>query len=202
MAIQVSGTTVISDGRLIQNLGGLVIPSGNTASRPATPSQGQMYHNTETDEFEVYATVTTPAGWVADYQGVVGGNNAVWATSATSVPSWAPYPRAYDTAYGVLFDTTQERFYSNDGAEHRITFIYALGYYSGNGQYYFSTNQSVTTKTIPATGYATGPSGIAFKWQGVLGYDYFQPSYATTAMTIESYSSGGTTTAWTKVGAY
>jgi hypothetical protein len=201
MAIQVSGTTVISDGRLIQNLGGLVIPSGNTASRPGSPSSGQMYHNTETDEFEVYATVTTPAGWVADYQGVVGGNNAVWATSATAVPSWAPYPRAYDLDYGVQFNTSTERIYSDDGAEHRIKYIYTLGYYSGNGQHYFSTYQDVVTLIVPVTGYVN-PRGVAFTWQGILGYDYFQPSYATTAMTIESYSSGGTTTAWTKVGAY
>jgi hypothetical protein len=146
MAIQVSGTTVISDGRLIQNLGGLVIPSGNTASRPATPSNGQMYHNTETDEFEVYGTITIPAGWSTQYQGVVGGSNMIFSnyrmnTLGFIIPSGAVSPYVYDTDFGIEFKTN-ERVISTDGKDHRLTKEYNIGGYEPPDT--IATNHTVT----------------------------------------------------------
>lgn len=200
MAIQVSGTSVISDGRLIQNLNGLIIPSGNTASRPGSPAQGQIYHNTETDEFEVYATVTTPSGWVVQYQGVVGGNNTIFSnyqinTQGIPVPTGTPTPVAFDTDYGIQF-LTNEKMKSTDGLEHKIRFKYNIGHYSGNYYYNGGTEKTIT---LPANGSEVSMGGgVAFTWIALAGGN---PSGGI-AMRLEKYSSGGTTTGWQKVGAY
>tara|TARA_R110000868_G_scaffold31191_1_gene114414 strand:- start:315 stop:926 length:612 start_codon:yes stop_codon:yes gene_type:complete len=203
MAIQVSGTTVISDGRLIQNLGGLVIPSGNTASRPGSPSSGQMYHNTETDEFEVYGTITIPAGWVTQYQGVVGGNNTIFSnyrinTLGYPAPAGTPTPLVFDTDFGIQFKTN-EKAISTDGKDHRLTKRYNFGYLPPPDDFYSYVEYSTTFTMSGGGGDTNFGGGVAFTWMGLGGGN---PTGGD-AMKLEVYNSGVTyETGWQKVGAY
>jgi len=203
MAIQVSGTSVISDGRLIQNLNGLVIPSGDTASRPGSPAQGQIYHNTQTDEFEIYATITTSAGYTTQYQGVVNGNNSIWSnyrinTENIPVPGGTPTPLALDTTYGIQFKTN-ETIISTDGFQHRLRFRYNIGYNAPSGDPYFYGDKTDLTITIPANGSeVSAGGGISYTWIGFSGGTLS----GGLAIKLEKYSSGGTTSSWRKIGAY
>ena len=178
MAIQVSGTSVISDGRLIQNLNGLIIPSGNTASRPGSPAEGQIYHNTETDEFEVYATVSSPAG----YTTIFSGGGPLYMASR----SWTP-SSPVDTDYGIQF-LTNEKMKSTNGKEHRISYDLTVGYSGGT---YYTNPVNKSNVTLPADGTEISVGAVAFTFSGV------QQS-----IVLEEYSSGGTTTDWQKIGAY
>ena len=208
MAIQVSGTSVISDGRLIQNLSGLIIPSGNTANRPSSPSSGLIYHNTETDEFEVYASIVTPASYATQYQGSANGNNAIWSnerinTGSFAVPSGTPSP-VFDTAYGIRFKTN-EKIISTDGALHRMTYRHVTGYYSGNTTYYDGSASETIVVELPADGSEVSlGASVAFTFLGVSGESQVDQSNTTNqiAMKLEKYTAASTSTGWKKVGAY
>lgn len=62
MAIKVSGTTVIDNDRNVLNISTvdlqgsntLIIPTGNTAARPLSPSTGALRFNTDTGSTEIY----------------------------------------------------------------------------------------------------------------------------------------------------
>lgn len=62
MAIKISGTTVIDNNRKVLNIStvdlqssnALIIPTGNTSTRPISPSIGALRFNTETGSTEVY----------------------------------------------------------------------------------------------------------------------------------------------------
>jgi len=199
MAIQVSGTSVISDGRLIQNLNGLIIPSGNTASRPGSPAEGQIYHNTETDEFEVYASILVPAAYATLYQGVVNGNNAIFMASRIAAgynpPSGTATPLALDTSFGIIMKTN-ERLASTDGKEHRITATYNIGAGSTSGGYYY--NGFGGTKTLPADGSEVSVGAVAFTFIGLSGGSMSGGS----AMKLEVLNPATNVGGWRKVGAY
>jgi len=199
MAIQVSGTTVISNGRFIQGLSGLVIPSGNTSGRPGSPSQGQIYHNTETDEFEVYASVLVPGAYVTQYQGVVNGNNAIFmaARSEYNPPSGTATPLAFDTDFGIQFKTN-ESIVSTDGKEHRITATYNIGAGSTTGGYYWNGFGGGGTKTIPADGSEVSVGAVAFTFIGLSGGSMGGGN----AMKLEVLNPASNVAAWRKVGAY
>ena len=59
MAFQIGGSTIIDNSRNITGVSVTAedlfnIPSGNTASRPTPLDEGEMYFNTETNQFELY----------------------------------------------------------------------------------------------------------------------------------------------------
>lgn len=63
MAIKINNTTVIDDNRNITSANSaeftgtshILIPSGNTAQRPASPANGMLRYSTTTNSFEGYS---------------------------------------------------------------------------------------------------------------------------------------------------
>lgn len=63
MSIKIANTVVISDTKDLENLnnaefednGFIVLPSGNTAQRPVSPSGGMLRYNTDINDFEIYS---------------------------------------------------------------------------------------------------------------------------------------------------
>jgi hypothetical protein len=60
MAIQVSGTTVIDNSRVLSNTVQIAAPIGATGSRPGSPETYTIYINTSTLRLEMY----NGAAWV------------------------------------------------------------------------------------------------------------------------------------------
>jgi len=64
MSIKIANTVVISDTKDLENLnnaefednGFIVLPSGNTAQRPVSPSGGMFRYNTDINDFEIYSS--------------------------------------------------------------------------------------------------------------------------------------------------
>jgi len=55
MAIQVSGTTVIDNSRVLSNAVQVAAPIGATGSRPGSPETYTLYINTTTSKLEMYS---------------------------------------------------------------------------------------------------------------------------------------------------
>lgn len=177
MAIKVQGTTVISDSRVVENIGSFVIPSGTTAQRPSSPALGTLYLNTSTSELEAYSSLTSPPGYNTQFSGTT-----LWMDSR----SWTP-SSPVDTQYGIEF-TTSETMKSTNGLQHRISFTQTLGLYQGT---YYTNNVNKSNVILPADGTAVTVGAVAFQFSGVQG-----------SVLLEEYSSGAATNQWVKIGAW
>ena len=177
MAIKVQGTTVISDSRVVENIGSFVIPSGTTAQRPSSPALGTLYLNTSTSELEAYSTLTSPPGWNTQFSGTT-----LWMDSR----SWTP-SSPVDTQYGIEF-TDSETIRSTNGLAHRISYTNTLGYYQGS---YYTVTHNFSNVILPADGTAVGAGSVAFQFSGVQG-----------SVVLEEYSDGSPVTSWYSLATY
>ena len=65
MAFNVSGTTVIDDSRVVNNVVQFVAPVGNDAARPSSPEDYSLYINTERNRLEYPVTSGGATTWAS-----------------------------------------------------------------------------------------------------------------------------------------
>lgn len=179
MAIQVGGTTVIDNSRNLQNVQGIKtiggssilgsgdiavggVDSGTTAQRPSSPSEGDLYFNTDLETLEVYRYVTSPGGYVTRATG--GSSDVLYRSSLSHTPNSGANT---DAAYGFEFEGG-EGARSTNGNEWRLTYVNTVGY--SQPTYYYSGGTQ-TTITLPANGSFVGiGQSVAFTFSGVREY--------------------------------
>lgn len=189
MAIKVNGTTVINDSRQLSNIASLDsttaaliasqggISSGTTANRPSSPSEGDVYYNTDLDTLEVYKYITTPGGYVTRSSD----SGILYRSSLSHTPNSGSNT---DAAYGFEFEGG-EGARSTNGNAWRLTYVDTVGY-SGGTYYYAGGTQ--TTINLPADGsFVSIGQSVAFTFSGVRSY------------TLEELTSSSTSLGWAGV---
>lgn len=125
MTLQVGGNTVVTSDRIVQ------LTNGTTASRPSSPSTGQLFYDTTLAKLIVWngsawkeaatsGSTSTPGGWSwgDDVLGSLGaGTNAVSRSSPTSIigiSDWIQVASGYNHALGVRANGTAWGWGRND----------------------------------------------------------------------------------------
>ena len=150
---------------------------GNTASRPGSPSLGQIYSNTQTGYIEVY----TSAGWsqlgVIPLSATIGtatdvGTNIAYASGSVDVaftPASGGGLASYFTAVstpGSITGSASSSPVTVNGLTQGISYTFTVTATNGYGNALASSSSSSVTPTslpqTPTIGTATATTGIAY----------------------------------------
>jgi hypothetical protein len=175
-----NGTTVpvvsIANNPILPGTEGVVVPSGSTAARPASPMNGELRYNTDNAVFEGYANniwgaITTGSGVtsIATGTGLTGG--PITSTGTISIANTTVTAGAYgsSTQVGTFTVNAQGQLTAASNVSITPASIGAISSVSG-------TANEITATTVGTAVTVSLPSALTFTGKTVTGGTYASPA--------------------------